>query len=69
VTRTCIENYVKTQTTWTGGGLEGQINPAANIATNCYIVMKVQNGGFVQAYPTQQGQYDCDPQNAPVIKP
>ncbi|HLY34936.1 MAG TPA: ABC transporter substrate-binding protein, partial [Jatrophihabitantaceae bacterium] len=27
VTRSCISNYVATQTSWTGGGLQGPINP------------------------------------------
>jgi ABC-type branched-subunit amino acid transport system substrate-binding protein len=69
VTRTCIEDYIKTQTAWTGGGLQGEINPAANIATNCYIVMKIDAGKFTQAYPSEPGKYDCDPRNAPKVTP
>jgi ABC-type branched-subunit amino acid transport system substrate-binding protein len=69
VTRTCIESYIKTQTAWTGGGLQGEINPGANVATNCYILMKMDGDHFTQALPTTLGQYDCDPQNAPTVKP
>lgn len=69
VTRKCISDYVATQKSWTGGGLQGQIDPAANTASECFIVMKVNPTGFEQAYPSELGQYDCSPKNAPHVKP
>ena len=69
VTRTCIEDYVATQTAWTGGGLQGPINPAANIASQCFILMKADVDHWTQAYPSTPGQYDCSPLNAPKVKP
>jgi ABC-type branched-subunit amino acid transport system substrate-binding protein len=69
VTRKCISNYVATQTQWTGGGLQGPINPAANIASQCFAIMAVSSDKFTQAYPSQLGQYDCSPKNAPTVKP
>jgi ABC-type branched-subunit amino acid transport system substrate-binding protein len=69
VTRTCIENYVATQTAWTGGGLQGPINPAANVASQCFILMKADVDHWTQAYPSTLGQYDCSPLNAPTVKP
>jgi ABC-type branched-subunit amino acid transport system substrate-binding protein len=69
VTRKCISDYVATQTQWTGGGLQGPIDPASNKASQCFIIMKVESTKFTQALPSQLGQYDCDPKNAPTVKP
>jgi ABC-type branched-subunit amino acid transport system substrate-binding protein len=69
VTRSCILKDIDTQTAWTGGGMQGAIDPAANKATDCFIVMKVDGTKFVQAYPSKLGTYDCNPANAPVVKP
>jgi ABC-type branched-subunit amino acid transport system substrate-binding protein len=69
VTRTCIESYVTGQTAWTGGGLQGPINPAANVASQCFILMKVDGTQWTQAYPSTLGQYDCSPLNAPKVAP
>lgn len=69
VTRQCISTYVATQKQWTGGGLQGPIDPASNKATQCFIIMKASATGFTQAYPAKQGAYDCDPKNAPTVTP
>lgn len=69
VTRDCIASYVKSQTQWTGGGLQAPINPAANRATECYAVLQATATGYSQYYPSQLGKFDCSPQNAPVVKP
>jgi ABC-type branched-subunit amino acid transport system substrate-binding protein len=69
LTRTCLEQEVAKQTNWTGGGLQGSINPASNKASQCFIVMKIANGKFVQAIPSQLGQFYCNPENVPFVKP
>ena len=69
VTRKCISDYVATQKQWTGGGLQGPIDPATNRASECFAIMKVEADKFVQAYPSELGQYDCSPKNAPTVKP
>jgi ABC-type branched-subunit amino acid transport system substrate-binding protein len=69
LTRTCLEQEVAKQTNWTGGGLQGTINPASNKASQCFIVMKIENGQFVQAIPAKLGQFYCNPENVPVVKP
>ena len=69
LTRTCLEQQVAKQTNWTGGGLQGTINPASNKASDCFIVMKIENAKFVQAIPTKLGQFYCNPANVPVVKP
>jgi len=69
LTRTCLEQQVAKQTNWTGGGLQGTINPASNRASQCFIIMKIENGKFVQAIPAKLGQFYCNPANVPVVKP
>ncbi|MCU1657168.1 MAG: ABC-type branched-chain amino acid transport system, periplasmic component [Pseudonocardiales bacterium] len=69
VTRKCISDYVATQKQWTGGGLQGPIDPASNKASQCFILMKVESNKFTQAFPSQLGQYDCSAKNAPTVKP
>jgi ABC-type branched-subunit amino acid transport system substrate-binding protein len=69
VTRACIEAYTVKQTAWTGGGLQGEINPGANIASECFILMKVDGSSWTQALPSTLGKYDCSPLNAPKVTP
>jgi ABC-type branched-subunit amino acid transport system substrate-binding protein len=69
LTRNCLEQQVAKQTNWTGGGLQGTINPASNRASDCFIVMKIENAKFVQVIPAKLGQFDCDPKNVPIVKP
>jgi len=35
-------------TTFTGGGLVGNVNPADKVPSNCYIIARVTNGNFVR---------------------
>jgi ABC-type branched-subunit amino acid transport system substrate-binding protein len=69
LTRTCVEQQVAKQTNWTGGGLQGSINPASNKASQCFIVMKIVGNKFVQAIPAKLGQFYCNPANVPIVKP
>jgi ABC-type branched-subunit amino acid transport system substrate-binding protein len=69
LTRTCLEQQVAKQTNWTGGGLQGSINPASNKASQCFIIMKIENSKFVQAIPSTLGQFYCNPANVPIVKP
>jgi ABC-type branched-subunit amino acid transport system substrate-binding protein len=69
LTRTCLEQEVAKQTNWTGGGLQGTINPASNKASQCFIVMKIEGSKFVQVIPSKLGQFYCNPRNVPVVKP
>jgi ABC-type branched-subunit amino acid transport system substrate-binding protein len=69
LTRTCVEQQVAKQTNWTGGGLQGSINPASNKASQCFIIMKIVGNKFVQAIPAKLGQFYCNPANVPIVKP
>jgi len=39
---------VRKITTFTGGGLVGNVNPADKVPSNCYIIARVTNGNFVR---------------------
>jgi ABC-type branched-subunit amino acid transport system substrate-binding protein len=69
LTRTCLEQEVAKQTNWTGGGLQGTINPASNKASQCFIIMKIENAKFVQVIPAKLGQFYCNAANVPFVKP
>jgi ABC-type branched-subunit amino acid transport system substrate-binding protein len=69
LTRTCVEQQVAKQTNWTGGGLQGSINPASNKASQCFTIMKIVGNKFVQAIPAKLGQFYCNPANVPIVKP
>ncbi len=69
LTRTCLEQEVAKQTNWTAGGLQGTINPASNKASDCFIIMKIENAKFVQVIPSKLGQFYCNPANVPIVKP
>lgn len=51
VTRERLMAELAEITEWTGGGLHGPGNPAANDPAGCFIVMQVQDGAFVRRYP------------------
>ncbi|WP_334142570.1 ABC transporter substrate-binding protein [Rhabdothermincola sp.] len=57
---------------WDGGGLHGTSDPGANKPAPCYIIMKVEGGGFVRQYPKPDTDaavydrghgFDCSPSN------
>ena len=51
VTRERLMEELTRITDWTGGGLHGPGNPAANEPGGCFIVMQVADGAFVRRYP------------------
>lgn len=69
LSRGCLEKQFAKITDWTGGGLQGVINPASNRASQCFLLMKVEGQKFVQVVPSKLGTFYCSPKNVPVIKP
>lgn len=72
VTREALVQKLSTITSWDGGGLHGVSNPGASLPAACFIMMKVEDGGFVREYPTEEDNadvyeagngFDCDPDN------
>ena len=43
---------------WNGGGLHGTGDPGNNIPAPCFIVMRVEDSGFVREYPTEENDSD-----------
>jgi hypothetical protein len=38
---------------WNGGGLHGTGDPGNNVASPCFVIMKVEDSTFVREYPTE----------------
>ncbi len=51
LTRQTLMDQLRKITTWNGGGLHGTSNPGDGIPATCFVMMKVQDGKFVRAYP------------------
>jgi len=60
VTSTCVLDQLKKVTSWTGGGLHGPTNPAANKPTNCGVTLKLDGTKWVRLAPTELGTLDCN---------
>jgi hypothetical protein len=56
-------------TEWTGGGLHAEGNPSANQPPDCVMVLKMENTAYVQALPTEQGEFACDPEYRAEVSP
>jgi ABC-type branched-subunit amino acid transport system substrate-binding protein len=62
---------------WDGGGLQGPSDPGNNEPAPCFIIMKVEDGGFVREYPKQDEDpdvyrdgngFDCSPDNVVELR-
>jgi ABC-type branched-subunit amino acid transport system substrate-binding protein len=58
VTRAGLVEQLQNIHAWDGGGLHGTSDPGNNVPSPCYLMMKVENGGFVREYPKE----DTDPE-------
>jgi ABC-type branched-subunit amino acid transport system substrate-binding protein len=72
VTRAGLVDQLSNVHQWNGGGLHGTSDPGNNVPAPCYIMMKVENGGFVREYPKEDvdaqvyrdgNGFDCSPDN------
>ncbi len=61
LTRQCVLDHLSEITSWTGGGLHAETNPAENIPPDCLMVLHLQDTTFVQAMPSEQGRFACNP--------
>jgi ABC-type branched-subunit amino acid transport system substrate-binding protein len=62
---------------WDGGGLHGTSDPGSNEPSPCFVMMKVEDGGFVREYPKEDddaevyadgGGFDCSPDNITTLR-
>jgi ABC-type branched-subunit amino acid transport system substrate-binding protein len=61
LTRDSLVSELKKITSWNGGGLHGTSNPSIQKPAGCFVMMKVEDGKFVRAYPLpdkDQAVYD-----------
>jgi ABC-type branched-subunit amino acid transport system substrate-binding protein len=72
VTREALVAELETITSWDGGGLHGETDPANQVPSDCIIVMQVRDGGFVRAFPLPDRDaevfeagngFSCSPEN------
>lgn len=67
LTRQCMVNELSKTTSWTGGGLTAEQDPGANKTTQCGLLMKLDGTKWVQAYPSTQGQFECNSEYAVTL--
>ena len=60
LTSTCVMEKLAEITSWTGGGLHAETNPASNKPPDCGLVLKLTGTTYERFYPEGDG-YDCDP--------
>jgi ABC-type branched-subunit amino acid transport system substrate-binding protein len=61
LTRECVMAELAKVTSWTGGGLHSEGNPAENLPATCGMVLKVSGTDFERVYPEEPGTLDCSP--------
>ena len=61
LTRECVLDELSQVTSWTGGGLHAEANPGENMPPECAMLLKLDGTTWVQAYPEQEGEFDCNP--------
>ena len=59
LTRDNVLAELATITSWTGGGLHYEGNPADNAVGDCYTYFQVQDGKFVRIEPTEAATFTC----------
>jgi hypothetical protein len=58
VTREALAEELETITSWDGGGLHGEANPAEGVPTTCFVVVQVSSEGFERRYPLAEDDAD-----------
>jgi ABC-type branched-subunit amino acid transport system substrate-binding protein len=69
LTRACVLDQLSQVTSWTGGGLHAETNPAGNIPPECVIVVQMQATEYVQVLPAETGEFGCDPKYVAEVSP
>jgi ABC-type branched-subunit amino acid transport system substrate-binding protein len=69
LTRQCVLDELAKVTSWTGGGLHAETNPAQNRPGDCSMVLKIEGTEFVQALPETEGEFACDPRYVDPVSP
>jgi Periplasmic binding protein len=62
LTRQCVLDELTGITSWDGGGLHAETNPGENLPPECSMLLKLDGTSWVQAYPEEVGEMECDPE-------
>jgi ABC-type branched-subunit amino acid transport system substrate-binding protein len=60
LTRDCVMDELAQVTSWTGGGMHAETNPADNRPPDCVMLLELDGTEWVQAAPEEQGEFACD---------
>ena len=61
LSRQCVLDELAGVTSWDGGGLHAETNPGENMPPECNMILKLDGTTWVQAYPEEVGEMECDP--------
>ena len=61
LTRDCVMKELAQVTSWTGGGLHAETNPASNKPPECGVTLKLEGTKIVRFDPKEKGKLDCSP--------
>lgn len=68
VTRAALFEQLATIRDFDAGGMLGTTDVGARQNSPCFIMVQVQDGKFVRAYPKKKGTFDCTPANRVEVK-
>jgi ABC-type branched-subunit amino acid transport system substrate-binding protein len=60
LTRQCMVNELSKVTSWTGGGLHAESDPAENLPPKCSLLMELKGGTYEQIAPATKGEFFCN---------
>lgn len=61
LTRQCVLDELDGITSWDAGGLHTETNPGGNLPPECNMLLKLDGTSWVQAYPEEEGEMECNP--------
>ncbi len=53
---------------WDAHGLHAPSNPASKTPTNCFALLRYQDGNWQRQHPTTAGEWDCAPDNLYTLR-
>jgi len=62
LTRQCMIDELSKIHDWDGGGLHAASDPGKNIPAECGLVVSIKGADYSQAFPSEAGEFKCDPQ-------
>lgn len=62
LTRQCMIDELSQIHDWDGGGLHAASDPGKNIPAQCGLMVAIKGADYSQAFPSEAGEFKCDPQ-------